>query len=278
MSKRNLLRNTLIFQDYYARLKNIALSIFKWDGLPDTCNERFLEECLFNYGQAIFVDDSDIGFLNLKTTPASTVNVYDEPTAFTAYSTGYNKIFSADDCVYIRNNYLAKSTDSTILMYAEKLATLDRAIQVNTNAQKTPILIRCDDKTKRTLEAVYSQYSGDSPVIFGHKSLQEKPLEALKTEAPFVADKLREEKRAVWNEVLEFLGLNTNPSDKKKERLIVTEVDSNNEQTHIQAETMLLCRQKACEEINKKYKLNVSVKLRVKEETEELKPAEEVVA
>lgn len=252
-----------MFHDYYSRLKNIALSMFKWEGLPDTCSERFLEDSLFHYGNAIFVDDPEHGFLTLRATPAATLNFYNEPIAYTAHSTGYNRIFERDNCVYIRNNYIEKSTDSTILIYAERLARLDSAIDVNVNAQKTPVLIRCDDKTKYSLESVYNQYTGDKPVIFGTKSLQEKPLESITTGAPFVADKLREEKRAVWNEVLEFLGLNTNPADKKKERLIVNEVNANNEQIDAQLQTMLLCRQNACNEINSLYGLNVSVSLRV---------------
>lgn len=257
------LRRSYVFYDYYSRLKNIAMSIFKWENLPDTCNARFLEHTLFRYGCAIFVKDEEMSFLNLKATPADSLNVYNEPISYTAYAIGYNKIYSADDCVFIRNNYLRKSTDSTILIYAERLAILELAIQTNINAQRTPILIRCDDKTKQSLETIYDKYEGDKPVIFGHKALQEKPLETLTTGAPFVADKLREEKRAVWNEALEFLGVNTNPADKKKERLITSEVASNNEQIDIQCQTMLLCREIACEEINKKWGLNVKVSKRL---------------
>lgn len=275
MSRKRNIRSEMVFHDYYARLKSIALSVFKWEGLPTTCNERFLEDCLFHYGSAIFVNDPEMSFLNLKVTPASTLNVYNEPLAYTAFSTGYNKIFNADECVYIRNNNLDKSTDSTILLFAERLAILEMALQVNINAQKTPVLIRCDEKTRTSLEAIYNQYEGDRPVIFGTKSLQEKPLETLKTDAPFVADKLREEKRAVWNEALEFLGLNTNPSDKKKERLIVNEVDANNEQIDIQCDTMLLTRQDACERINKMFGLNVTVSKRL-DNVSQLKEGEEI--
>lgn len=266
MAKKPSIRNTIMFHDYYSRLKMIALSVFEWEGLPETCNARFLEDCLFHYGSAIFVKDPAMSYLNLKATPSDILNPYNEPLSYLAFSTGYSREYSTDDCVYIRNNYLEKSTDSTIIIFAEKLADIDVAIQVNIRAQKTPVLVRCDEKTRLSLEAVYNQYDGNKPVIFGAKSLQEKPLEVLKTDAPFVADRLREEKRAIWNEALEFLGLNTNPSDKKKERLLVNEVDSNNEQIDIQAESMLLTRQAACEAINKKYGLNVSVKRRVHEE------------
>ena len=202
----NLLATTLVDESLAACVNIVPsiTSVYKWEGLPKTCSERFLEDCLFHYGCAIFVDDPEMKYLNLKATPASTLNVYNEPTAYTAFSTGYSKIFEADKCVFIRNNYLEKSTDSTIILFAERLTKLELAIEVNLHAQKTPVLLRCDDKTKMTLEAVYNQYEGDRPVIFGHKSLQEKPLEVLKTDAPFVADKLREEKRAVWNVALEF--------------------------------------------------------------------------
>lgn len=263
MKNKSNIRNTLMFHDYYSRLKAIALSIFEWEGLPSSCSARFLEDTLFHYGQAIFVEDPELSFLTLKATPADTLNVYNEPTAYRAFSTGYDRTFDKDDCVFIRNNYLEKSTESTLVIFAEKLAEIDVAATVNIRAQKTPILIRCDEKTRLSLQAVYAQYEGNAQVVFGSKSLAEKPLEVLRTDAPFVADKLREEKRAVWSEALEFLGLNTNPSDKKKERLIVSEVDANNEQIDIQCEAMLLTRQEAAAAINARYGLNVSVRRRV---------------
>lgn len=263
---KNGIKNTLVFHDYYSRLKMIALSMFDWEGLPESCNARFLERCLFENGMAIFIDDPDMGFLNLRVTPSGTLNPYDEPVAYTAYSTGYTgRKFDAEDCVIIRNNPLNKSTDSTIMLYAEKLADIDRSITVNVKAQKTPVLVECDEKMRKTLLELYRQYEGNEPFILGYKGLSDKPLNSINTGAPFVADKLREEKCAVWNECLEFLGLNTNPSDKKRERLIVSEVDANNEQIDIQVEAMLACRREACKAINKKYGLNVSVKKRVQE-------------
>lgn len=266
MTRKYTVRNTLIFHDYYSRLKEIALSVFKWNNLPETCSARFLEDTLFHFGNAVFVHDPTMSFLTLKVAPSDTLNVYNEPLSFRAYSTGYDRDYKADECVYIRNNYLEKSTDSTIILFAEKLAEIDISATINIKAQRTPVLVRCDEKTRTSLDAVYTQYDGGKPVIWGSKSLQDKPLEVLKTDAPFIADRLREEKRAVWNEALEFLGLNTNPSDKKKERLIISEVNANNEQIDIQSETMLLTRVKACELINTMWGLNVSVERRVHED------------
>ena len=259
------IRNHKVFHDYYSRLKMIATSIFKWENLPPSCNERFLEDTLFHYGIAVFVKDPEMEFLNLKVTPSSTLNVYNEPLGYTAYGVGYNEYYDASDCVIIRNNPMEKSTESTLILFAERLAEIERALEVNIKAQKTPVLIKCDEKTRTSLEALYRQYDGNKPFIFGSKSLGDKPLESISTMAPFVSDKLREEKRSVWNEALEFLGINTNPSDKKKERLINVEVEANNEQIDIQSLTMLASRRYACEAINEKYGLNVTVSLRVEE-------------
>lgn len=272
MSRRKQnIRSTFVFHQEYTRLKNIAMSVFEWEGLPETCNARFLEKCLYENGRAVFVDDPVMGFLNLRVNPTDTMNVYEEPTGYWAYSVNYDsKHFDREHCVYIRNNYAEHATDEMMLMFAERLAKIQIAIDININAQKTPLLIRTDDKTKLSMNAVYNQYDGDKPVIVVDKSMSDKPIEVLRTDAPFIADKLREEKRAVWNEALEFLGLNTNPSDKKKERLITSEVSANDEQIDIQFETMLLCRQEACDKINELFGLNVSVKKRIEEEEDEL--------
>lgn len=277
MAKKFQIKNTMIYHDYYARLKMIALSIFKWEGLPKSCNARFLEDTLFHYGIACFVDDETMGKLNLKVTHADSLNVYNEPTSYMAFSTGYSEIFDADEIVIVRNNLLEKSTDSTIMLFAERLARIQISMDLNIDAQKTPVFIRCDEKTRTSLEAVYNQYEGGRPVIFGSKSLSEKPIEVLKTDAPFVADKLREEKRAVWNEALEFLGINTNPSDKKKERLVVNEVDANNEQIDVQSTTFLMCRQKACEDYKALFNEEIKVSINYEELTNVLREVEEGV-
>lgn len=261
-------KTSQVFHDYYSRLKNIALSLFMWENLPETCNARFLEKCLFEYGMAVFVDDPEMSFLNLKVIPSDTLNVYNEPLGYTAYSTNYSKYYKADDCVIVRNNIMAKSTDSTIMIFAERLAKLSLVHEINIQAQKTPLIIKTDDKTYQSLITLYNQYEGDKPFIVASKSLQDKPIEAIVTGAPFIADKIREEKIAVWNEALEFLGINTNPSDKKKERLIMSEVNSNNEQIDIQCATMQLTREEACEEFYEKFGKVISVRSRIEELTE----------
>jgi hypothetical protein len=235
--------------------------LFEWENLPESCNARFLELTLYTYGRALFIEDPTTGFLNMRCTPSGTLNNYDEPVSFTAYSTVYNKEFDRDDCVLIRNNYLERPTDNSVVLFATRLTEAERTIDTNIKAQKTPVLIRCDDKDRLTMKNLYKDYEGNEPFILGGKALNLDGLKVLKTDAPFVADKVQNYKHEIWNEALTFFGVNNANSD-KRERLITDEVNANNEVISINAQSMLLTRLEACKWINKRYGLNVSVKMR----------------
>jgi hypothetical protein len=260
--------NHLTANDYYDRLKLIALALFEWEGLPETCNPRHLELTLYLYGRALFFNDSDLGFLNSKCVPSGTLNHYDEPVSYTAFSTVYNKEYKKEECVLIRNNYLERSTDQTVILFASRLTEAERTIDTNIKAQKTPIIVRVDEKDRLTIKNLYKQYEGNEPFILGGKSLNPEGLKVLKTDAPFLADKLQKYKHEIWNEALTFFGINNANSD-KRERLVTDEVNANNEVISINAESMLLTRVEACKQINEMYGLNVNVKIReFKEEKE----------
>lgn len=253
--------NVLTLNDYYDRLKLIALSLFEWENLPESCNARFLELTLFTYGRAVFIYDDTLGFLNMRGTPSGTFNNYDEPIAYNVYSTIYNKMFDKAECILIRNNYLERPTDSSVVLFASRLTEAERTIDTNIKAQKTPLLIRCDDKDRLSLKNIYSQYDGHEPVILGGKTINLDSLKVLKTDAPFIADKVQIYKKDIWNEALTFFGINNANSD-KRERLITDEVNANNEVISINAQSMLLARLEACKQINDKYNLKVNVKMR----------------
>ena len=253
--------NEATYGDYYKRLRLLALSIFEWENLPDSMSARFLESCLYWYGKAAIVNDDTLGIINLKCTPSEALNIYGDAIEYHCYSTGYDNTFPLDDMVYVRNNLEAAPTDATIQLFAQRLYEAERTIEVNIKAQKTPVIILCDEKQRLTMKNVYQKFDGNEPVIFGKKGLDLDDIKVLRTDAPFVADKLEEYKRNVWSEALSFLGIN-NIMTEKKERLVTGEVDANNELIDLSAQTMLLTRQLACEQYNKLWGGNISVRQR----------------
>lgn len=254
--------NQNTFVDYYNRLRSLALSIFEWTGFPDSVNIRYLETALFDQGRVVFFKDPMLGFLALRGGPDGPLNIYGDPITVRAYGfNGYNKQLEPNDYVFIRNNLQTLPTETTIRLFAQRLTQAERSIDVNIAAQRTPVLILCEDKQRLTLKNVYQQYVGNEPVIFADKSLAPENFRVLKTDAPYVADKLQLYKTDLWNDCMTFLGINNANTD-KRERLIVPEVEANDQLVSTSAQVMLLTRQDACREINKRFGLNVSVKMR----------------
>lgn len=259
-----MMKNNQIYIDYLDRLKLIATSLFTWEGLDDiagTGASRFLELVLYENGRAMFTKDKELGYVVLKVLPDDKFNIYMLPTKVQGFSFEFNKDYDFDDIVYIMNNNLCKPTFETLRLMAYRLYEVETTIETNLIAQKTPVLIEGDTKTILTLKNVYMQYSGNIPFIFGSKKFDiNNKLNVLRTDAPYLLDKLALHKHEVWDEMLTFLGINNANTD-KKERLITDEVNSNNELINYYLNCFYKPRKMACDELNKKYGLNVKVTL-----------------
>ena len=217
----SLSKNMRTYYEYLDRLTELAISMFEWKNLPDEIDERFLELTLFTDGQAVFFKDEELDqYLALQVATNGGFNVYRVPLRRRAYAVnGYQKQLNIKDSVIIYNNMLRRNSIRTVKLYAERLANLDRIIDVNANAQKTPVLVQGTDQQKLTLTNVYKEYDGNAPVIYGYNDLDLKGFSVLKTDAPYVCDKIYQLKTQTWNECLTYLGI-SNLNIQKKERLV----------------------------------------------------------
>lgn len=249
--------NKLTYGGYLERLTELSMSMFEWTGLPDTVDARFLELTLFNDGNAVFFEDKDLGYLTLQCAISGRLNVYRIPIMRRAYSVnGYQRDLSDKDSVIIWNNYLHTNAILTVRNYARRLYNLDRIIDVNANAQKTPVLVQGTEQQRFTLMNLYKEYDGNAPVIFGDKNLDINALKSISTNAPYVCDKLYQLKTQIWNEALTYLGI-TNINAQKKERLISDEVIRSMGGVIASRYSRLQARREACDAINKMFGLDV---------------------
>lgn len=256
--------NDATFMDYLNRFTNICLSLFEWVNLPPSMNARFLELSLFEFGSASLLYDENYGFINTKCATNGPLNIYGLPSSLNCYSFEYQsnrKLYTGlknnpkndDECILVMNNWQKIPTLPTMQLFALRLYNAERTADVNIIAQKTPVLVVVDEKQRNTMENVYSQFEGNKPAIFGDKNqLGDNVLRVIKTDAPFIADKIMEYKKEIWNEALTFLGINNILVD-KKERLITEEASSNNELINLNLQNFLAPRQEACREFNEKF-------------------------
>ena len=270
------LMNSATYFDYVDRFKKICLSMFEWVNLPESMNARYLEECLYYKGQAALLKDETFGFINTQVCDSGYLNIYGLPTQLNCYSFQYQQernLYTGlegteyKDAVLVMNNWQRIPTAITIELFCQRLADAEMTASTNIKAQKTPVLIVVDESQRLMMENLYNQYDGNRPFIFGDKNQlgADTPIKAISTGADFIADKIMDYKKAIWNEALTFLGIN-NLSNEKKERLITDEASSNNELINLNLQSMLIPRQEAAEQFNKLFGLTgdkaISVRLR----------------
>ena len=265
--------NVASYIQYYDRLTELSISMFEWRNLPETVDPRFLELTLFANGMAVFFKNDADEYLALQCAISGPLDVYRIPIRRRAYAiNGFNQELDNTDSVIIYNNMLHKNSMLDVRMFARELYNLDRAISVNANAQKTPILIRCTENERLSLENLYMNYDGNKPVIYGDKQLNPNALTVLKTDAPYVADKLYTLKTQKWNEALTYLGI-SNVNITKRERLITDEVTRNQGGTIASRYSRLESRRQACAKINEMFGLNIQCDYR--EDYQEVVDAED---
>lgn len=255
--------NNATYIQYFNRLVELSVSMFEWQGLPETVDPRYLELHLFQNGNMVYFRDEVMGDLCLDCIANGQFDVYGNPISRRAYSSynQYQKTLNESDSVIIWNNYLRQPSVLDVKMFAKRLYNLDRIIDVNANAQKTPVLVQGTEKQRLTLVNLYKEFDGNAPFIFGDKNLDLNSLRAISTNAPYVADKLYQLKTQIWNEALTYLGI-SNLNIQKKERMITDEVQRNQGGTIASRYSRLEARREAVDKINRMFGTDISVDYR----------------
>lgn len=253
------------FDQYLDLFTEIAISSFKWEGLPSTVDARFIEVGLYENRAMLYFDDEVMGNLCLRAMLGGQLDVYNIPLDRRAYaSNGYQRTCGRDDSVIIWDNMTHWCCRDKMEIYAKRLAELDASIDINCKAQRTPILIKGSEQQQLALENAYMKYDGNQPVIFASNDFMDSDgssFGVFTTGAPYVADKLYELKVNLWNEALTYLGV-TNISIQKKERMIKDEVQRLQGGVMANRYSREFARQQACEQINRMFGINISCHFR----------------
>lgn len=256
----SLLGNSDIYSSYYERIKLLAINGIQWDGLPDTCDVRFLELALFNYGMAVFYWDSIAErYVCLPCTISGEWTVYNIPKYRMAYATnGYQYFLDQNNSVIIFNNYLHQNEVNQAQIFAKRMYDIEMAIGVNVSGQRYPILIKGTENQRITLKNLYKQYDGNEPFIFGDSGTDfDDSFKVLNTQSPYVADKLYELKQMYWSEILSYYGVDNQLQ--KAQRLVSMEAVSNLGYVEAQRLVRLNARQQACDQIKQMFGLDISL-------------------
>lgn len=253
-------------------------SMFKWENLPDTIDERTLERRLQENGFVIFceVKDSEIipfeevkqeggvyamsgnfgGVLDFNGNPQFAIVVH-------PLLKDSKKLYMKKDCVLARNDAKMLGFIPMFIRYARAIVENDLSLfRADQQTRATALLSVNDNKglesAKKYIESIKK---GD----LGFVMQESKAMPSIKTQ-PYFAEaggqitnliELEQFLKGSWfNEV----GINAN-FNMKRETILESENDLNSEAIQPLVDQMLHERERACEAINKMFGLNVSVKL-----------------
>lgn len=253
--------NFLVYNFYYDWLKLIAMNVFRWEDVPKSVDVRYLELTLFERGLAVYFNDVVLGNLTLPVNLSGTFDVYGVPKNYYAFSqTAYkNTELDSTNSVLIWNNYLRNATELTVQIFAGKLAKIDRTIDVNIDAQKTPLIVNCTESQRATMQIIQNNYMTNESFIWTDSALDGRnTIQVMKTESPFVADKLEVLKHNIFNDFLSVIGVENSNND-KKERLVADEVSSNYGIVEVDRNISLNTRQLAVDKINEMFGTDIKV-------------------
>ena len=277
------MKNNIEYMNWFNLLERYAQYRYEFEGLPDTVNERVLKQALIWYGSCAFFDRDDALFC-LPARATQDFNIYGDPCYAWVYGrNGFNEqiglyIKGQDETrfitkgvsgqyntkgkgVFVRENYLMYPFINYVMSYAHKLSDTARTIDTERFHLKRPYLVTAKEEVVPTVKKYFDKMNDNEEYIVSTGIFDANDVNALPISLPTGALKDTEELQDWYlNQFLTLCGLNNNQDANKKERLIVDEVNANNESIDTNIEPMIQYIQEQLDEVNKIYGTNITVK------------------
>lgn len=289
--KANRVKNNIEWVNTFSQYVNLLMNLFKFEGLPETINERFMKMCLIFDGRIGIVNDPKFGILALRVTLGDVYNIYGDYGSITAYGNSYPPttfkayMQGADNtdanAVLIRDNQLMYPYFYYVWMLTDRLTDTMRSIDVSINNACFPFVIVGDESQKKTIEDLMSKIKNKEPAIVLSKGLNIDSLKVLTTGFnPTIISSQWDNYTKLENMGRQQLGIESNAEPSKSERLLVDEVNSNNEVTVLNLQHRIDTINECLGFANELFGLNMKCVSNVKEEKNNVEhdynPAEDI--
>jgi hypothetical protein len=252
------------FYHWRTHLVNLYMSSIEWHGVPEGIDPRAIEYVLMVYGcGALFMEEGGHLFgaasmsdrLNINFNPNKVLITSPAGQTWTrhaetwVYTTEAGPVVMDADCALCWENKRRAPVLSDINYYAQRLARIDRVIDVNVDAQQTPWVISGSDAQEANSRALIQNLKERRQYIVYNNQLTDiaDAVQVLNTQAPYVASDLVRLKKDLINEFLTSIGIDNDPSADKAAQRPVAEVIQNNEQVMIARNSRLAARRAFCE-------------------------------
>lgn len=276
-------KNTRLRKYFHKYLFQRAISVFKWEGFPESWDKDYFLYTLYGMGYiAVFNSGDKFGIIP-QGGALGGYNVFYRPAYIIITNpliTGTKTLNINKDCTIIKLQPDYTSVMDIVGYYADMLALCAEASGINLVNVKTGTVFVANGKTSaESYKKAYDKLSdGDPAIVIDEKLVdpQGKPTWfsfSSDVKNNYIVSDVLSDMRKIVQMFDSDIGIPNSNTD-KKERLIQDEVNANNVETYTLGELWLEHLKQGLTETNKMFNLNLSVDWRVK--PEELKPAYEI--
>lgn len=249
--------NQQLFTMFQNDLMELALSRFRWVGLPETCNERYLEWVLLTEGAATLAYPSPASgtLLTLRAVQQGAPNMYDEPRSWRAIGATGKTNFMCDwkNGVWIWENSTRYPLMVKINIWARELTDIMRTKQINRYHMRMPLVITGPQDRAYDVQNFYKNIANGEPFVLAYDNFADIQTSATMPERAkeYIGDKLQTEWANTWDAIYRELGIDSMPF--KEERMIEDEVNSTMQPTELARLSPLTTRRTACDKLNARF-------------------------
>lgn len=253
-------KNLRTYSMWWQLFTTAATSCFKWEGMPDEIDTRFLEQVLFYTGSCAITkrapkSDGLPLWVAARFSPQGMPDIYNNPNRILMQAPNglqwdrhLNKFIGVDgvadaDAVACYDNLQRYPLYNAIDLICTRLAEYDMTIDQNMRAHRVPYIVFVPEEGKKNAQAMFNKVdSGDPAIYVSPLSNQAVTLQVFNSGVDYNVDKMLNDELKLVSQAYTLLGIDNNAAAEKKERVQTAETMANNEQFMVQRESRYRAR------------------------------------
>lgn len=256
--------NERLYSYYRNLIVQMAMSRYRWVGLPKTCDERYLELQLLLSGMATiaFPKKMEGTFMSLQVCGNGRPNMYDVPSQWIAMGQNGTR-FTCDNTngVLVYDNATRYPLMNGIDLYARELAQIRLVKRTNRFHQQMPFIMKGDQRKRQDMVNLFRNVADGEPAILTTDGISEIDYDILSTGVTYMEHEIAEDELFVWNQVFMMLGSPNLPF--KAERQTEDEIMAQERPATLVSLNSLNERRKAADKLNERFGQMLAEPIRV---------------
>ena len=263
-------RNTALFGYFVKYLFQKLVSVFKFEGLPETWAENYFKYVLMGYGFIAVFDSDKYGIIPQQCTLSDTHTIFYQPSRVIIANPVLNmlNLKIGEDCELIKLQPDYGSPMDIVSTYADLMSVALETASINLiNSKASYIFFAQNKAAAETYKEMFDEVASGKPFTILDKNMKNEDgslnweMFTQNVGQNYITDRVLGDMKTIEDRFNTRIGI-PNANTQKRERMITSEVESNDVDTTALVNVWLDTLRESISRVNAKYKLNISVSYR----------------